>query len=394
MFEKNFENINFEDIESLVSQSVTENQLLEYKEQVWGKGEPEKKEMLKDITSMANKYGGYFVIGIREGNSGEAKELVNVDDAETRRDEILSTIFSSVQPRIPLKIKILTNNGVSVMLINIPNSYRKPHIITFQNINQFWVRHDRQKMFMNIHEIEEAFLYSSTQINNVESFFQSRKLEVAHEVSGISPKPTMLLGVYPIVAGRRMIDVSDLIIREKLKSFETDPLYKINYFGSHNNPRPSYNGLLLEINESTCLELYRSGYIDARIIMTEHIQNGSSSRLNNIPIINSYFIIKYLYSFLEKTRAIYNYLGYDGQIAVYLCFFNIKGKYLLEGKSGSTCRLQNETMWNGGQFLEIKDFVYDELNVVKISKELGDRIWQSFGFEREPFFDSSMFNFD
>lgn len=55
---------------------------------------------------------------------------------------------------------------------------------------------------------------------------------------------------------------------------------------------------------------------------------------------------------------------------------------------------QNETMWNGGQFLEIKDFVYDELNVVKISKELGDRIWQSFGFEREPFFDSSMFNFD
>jgi len=391
MFEKDFENIEFNDIESLISSGLTESQVLEYKERVWDKSDSGKKEMLKDITSMANKYGGYFIIGIKEGNNGEAREVVNVDDAETRRDEILATIFSGIQPRIPIKIKILASSGTSVMVINIPNSYRKPHIITFQGMNQFWIRHDRQKMAMNIHEIEESFLYSLTHTNRIESFFQSRKLEVMNEIGGITPEPTMLLGIYPIMADRRMVDVSDRTIREKLKNINND---NASILRTINNPRPSYNGLLLDIDDSIRLELYRNGYMDSRIIMNNYIYNGNGKTFKNIPVIDSRFIIKCLYSFLGKAKTIYDYLGYDGQVAIYCCFFNIKGKYLLEGKDGPNYRLQYAAMWDSCKPLEIKDFVYDELNDVKISKEVGDRIWQSFGFEGEPFLNDSKFDFN
>jgi len=175
MFNKTIDNLIFEDIEWLIQNSVTEDQRLEYKREVWGNSEANKKEMLKDIVSMANRYGGYIIIGVVEGDKGEAVGLKNIPEAEARRDEILSSVFANTQPRLQsVKIRIISKDETTIMIISVPNSFKKPHMITFSGINQFWVRHDRQKMPMSIDEIQESIINTIDLTKNIDLFFNKR----------------------------------------------------------------------------------------------------------------------------------------------------------------------------------------------------------------------------
>lgn len=111
--------------------------------------------MLRDISSMANAYRGYLILGLREEKeSGVPLEIVSVEKANEERDRILGSCLSNIEPRIVgLQARTVDIDDGAILIICIPRSTKLPHMVTFKGLNQFWIRHDRQKSKMSVDEI-------------------------------------------------------------------------------------------------------------------------------------------------------------------------------------------------------------------------------------------------
>src|SRR5208282_6134552 len=92
MIPREFDAITKADIDSLVVNAVAERRTIEYKQQLPGNGDEEKREFLADVSSFANAAGGDIIYGITEqrdekdtptGIPEKAEGLANVNaDAE------------------------------------------------------------------------------------------------------------------------------------------------------------------------------------------------------------------------------------------------------------------------------------------------------------------------
>src|SRR5664279_4501663 len=95
MIPREFDSIAKADVETLVTNAVAEARTIEYKQQLPGNNDDEKREFLADVSSFANAGGGDIVYGIVEkrdsdnrptGIPEKAEGLVNINaDAEIRR---------------------------------------------------------------------------------------------------------------------------------------------------------------------------------------------------------------------------------------------------------------------------------------------------------------------
>ena len=63
---KNFDSLTTGDLDDLIRVGMQEGILLEYKSALYGNGDSDVKEYLKDISSFANTSGGHLVIGLQE----------------------------------------------------------------------------------------------------------------------------------------------------------------------------------------------------------------------------------------------------------------------------------------------------------------------------------------
>src|ERR1700722_8600125 len=101
MIEKRLQDITEDDLTSLISGGVTEGRTIEYKRQLPGNSDGDKKEFLADVSSFANTGGGDLIFGMTE-NQGVAAQILGLQsgdlDLEIRRLD--SIISSGLDPRI------------------------------------------------------------------------------------------------------------------------------------------------------------------------------------------------------------------------------------------------------------------------------------------------------
>lgn len=74
----NFDDITEKDLDELIDVGVPEGLIIEYKRDIYGKSDADKKEALKDISSFANSFGGHLIIGIEERNGIPYGQLLDV----------------------------------------------------------------------------------------------------------------------------------------------------------------------------------------------------------------------------------------------------------------------------------------------------------------------------
>ena len=99
---KHIDAITETDLQNLVSNHVAEGKAIEYKEELPGNSDSDKKEFLYDVSSFSNASGGDLIYGMRELDS-TASEVVGLSIGNAN-DEILrleSIIQSGIEPRIP-----------------------------------------------------------------------------------------------------------------------------------------------------------------------------------------------------------------------------------------------------------------------------------------------------
>lgn len=93
-FHKELAEITENDITDLITNQVRENLNLEYKEMMYGSGDEETREMLRDITSIANAQGGHILIGVKEDDQNEGIPITfdGIEDAESASTRITSHV--------------------------------------------------------------------------------------------------------------------------------------------------------------------------------------------------------------------------------------------------------------------------------------------------------------
>lgn len=171
-----FDSIVEQDLQELVEAQVTEGLRLEFKLTEYGKSDLDKREMLKDISALANSHGGHLLLGIEE-TEGIAKNLAGLDiDADAEMQRMVQITRNGLEPPIPgIRIRAIPlATGRKVLLVRVPRSWNPPHRVTAQGINHFYMRHSAGVHEPSIEELRALFNQSASALEQARRFRDER----------------------------------------------------------------------------------------------------------------------------------------------------------------------------------------------------------------------------
>lgn len=180
MFNKSVSQLNEDDIKTLVENKERESSILEFKQELSGT-DHEKKEISKDVSAMANAEGGFVIFGIREVD-GQAEEIVGTPKTIGRQPVevwIENVLITNVRPKItiiPKVINLTSSNDRALVVLNIPVSPRRPHMVVTEGRNAYYTRHNYQATYADEHEVRSMFTESKSLGDEMKSFLTSRHL--------------------------------------------------------------------------------------------------------------------------------------------------------------------------------------------------------------------------
>ncbi len=125
IFNKQFSEITFQDVEGLVSKKIRESEVLDYKEKF------EAEAATKLISALANTYGGFIVYGVKcNKDTNEPEEIVSIEDRKLD-DTIDSICYDNIIPPVSCDSKYLYDEKrtILVFVIKVPESDLTPHAV-------------------------------------------------------------------------------------------------------------------------------------------------------------------------------------------------------------------------------------------------------------------------
>ena len=196
---RTLDEITKESLLELAANEVHEDRHLEYKEELPGSGDEEKREFLADVSSFANGAGGDLLYGVREKRDdtgvklGVAAAVVGLEGLlfEPVRARLESAIRDGIAPRIP-GVSIRCIEGFErgpVVLVRVPRSWTAPHMITFKGLSRFYARSGGGKHVLDVHELRHAFLSNRTALAAAHEFRTERVGRLLAEETPVRVRP-------------------------------------------------------------------------------------------------------------------------------------------------------------------------------------------------------------
>jgi hypothetical protein len=390
MIQKPFEAITNFDIDLLLTNAVIESTTLEYKQDLPGNGDNDKKEFLADVSSFANARGGDMIYGIspkvdRAGKkTGEPLSVAAItgttaDEAKLRLE---SMIREGIAPRLPVQIKDVTGWGSDgngfIILIRIPKSFASPHMVTYKGTSRFYSRHSAGKFQLDVTEIRSAVLATESQADRIKHFREERLARIVADdlPIALSSRHRLVMHVIPLTnyLNRERLDLTSPQIRPQLKfrpfgSRGGDERFNLDGFltwsGRPGEPSRSYTQLFFDgAIEAVCADLLRGP-------LGEKVQDG----VGEIASIGyEQFTIEALREYLLSYKS----LGVTGPIAVSLSILNCRGSYLAVNYwSGNSHPIDRDAVI-------LQEVLFDDVDVdvPRILKPLFDQVWNACGFPK------------
>jgi predicted HTH transcriptional regulator len=157
-------------LDRLIADSVAESRDLEFKRDSLppdNQAKPEvvraaKREFLKDVTALANTFGGHLIIGIAE-DSSVASEVVPVTDrsVDEEKQRLESLLRDAGEPRlIGVQMQQVAVTGGFVLMIRAPRSWNPPHRVLMGD-HRFFGRNSSGAFPMDVEQLRGVFLGAS-----------------------------------------------------------------------------------------------------------------------------------------------------------------------------------------------------------------------------------------
>lgn len=259
-----FEAVTEQDLQELVQAQVPEGLRLEFKQSEYGTSDAKKRELLKDVSALANTHGGHLLIGVKEKN-GIAKAIVGIcgldPDAEIQRIEQI--VRSGLDPPVlgirTKAVRLL--NGENVIIMRIPRSFNPPHRVAAQDTNRFYVRHSSGVHQPSIEELRSLFTQSASALTDARAFRDNR-LELI--VNGQAPRPLsengrFVLHVCPVAAFTGMFQLDVDAVFDQNLNFK--PISCLGW-----SPRFNFEGFICERGDDLgYTQVFRNGGLEAVI---------------------------------------------------------------------------------------------------------------------------------
>lgn len=235
---KNFDSIEADDILGLIP-DVAEGRRLDYKELLPGSSEKEVRSFLADVCALANSAGGYLMYGVSEARDDESGSPTGLPQAvvgvgDVNDDEVIRAwqqrITQNIEPAIiGHRVRVVSgfDQGRKVMLVFVPQSLFAPHRVNYQGKKEFYVRHDRSNLPMDIGEIRQAFIEAKQLPQRLDELRRVRVSQILADETPIEllpGTPVFLLHAIPVsaFADDAGVDVTRMSARHSMRAVGYD----------------------------------------------------------------------------------------------------------------------------------------------------------------------------
>lgn len=364
------------DLQALVADRETEGKTLDYKRDLVGQSDAERKEFLYDASSFANALGGDLVFGMEEKNGlptqliglsgiNPGKEILRLE--QMLRDGIRPSL-TGVRP-IPIGLE----NGNVAIVVRVPKSWNPPHQVTFQKAFRFYGRDTNGKYQLDVDELRSVFSLSAGAAERLRLFRIERIAKVA---AGDAPIPLgadakMVTHVLPLAAFTTRAGVDLNVIWRDTSNL----VGLLNHGGT-----PSFNvdGIWLgshHANGSRYVQAFRDGCIE---IVSDFSEEASRRSGLPCPAFERIVITQ-----LRHAKALFRSIGLAPPIVIMLTMIGMKGWRIATRSDGSAGRFDRDPLFIPELVLE----TFDGLNQDEV-KPLIDCVWNAAGSPCSPNYDA------
>ena len=325
--DKPFDQLTHEDISALIP-DVTEGRRIDYKQAAPDGDEKSVRSFLNDVCSLANGAGGWLVYGVDEKReedkqTGYPSSVCGVGDVN--EDEAIrdwqQRITQNIEPRlIGHRVGFVHgfDDDMKVMVVYVPKSLFAPHRVNYLGKKEFYVRHDRCNLPMDMGEIRHAFVEAKEVPQRIDEY---RRLRVMQILAGETP--VELLKGSPIVVLHIM----------PLSSFAPDAAVDVTAIHQTTMPSMQHGMAGRRLNTDGCL--FRTGAGDNYFREYEQVfRDGrveacfTSSRMtispNDVPSIRGMSLEKVFVESLEANLSMLIDLGVQPPIYIGLALLRVK----------------------------------------------------------------------
>ena len=374
MINKDLEQINEADLQALKDNATSEGKTLEYKQQLPGNTDTEKKEFLADVSSFANSSGGDLIFGIVEdGGVPSEIEGVAISDTDQEIQRMENIIRDGIEPRIPsVSIKpISLPNSRTAILIRILTSWCGPHRVVYQGHDRFYARNSSGKYPLDVAELRTAFNMTEAIAERIRRFTIDR---VSKTIANENPielnvGAKIILHLTPMISFRlaQNYDINSIASRYT-------QMPPISHYGFSN--RYNLDGLLVysadEGQAYSYAQLFRTGIIEA-------VDSILLSRDNGDLYIPSITYEERLIEAVSNYTSVQKSLNIEPPIFIFLSFIGVRGYRMGVGHGirPSNVRIDRDVLLLPEVIINSYDF-----QPTLILKSTFDSVWNACGYSR------------
>jgi hypothetical protein len=372
------DDISLETLRSLVESKVPESERLDYKREVYGKGD--NREIAKDVSALANTQGGHLVLGILDVE-GEPTEIVGLEginlDAEIRRmDDVLRT---SVQPSITgVRFKpIRDGERLAAIVVRVPRSWRAPHQVVANSTYRFYGRRARSNAPLDVDALRSLFSLSETIGDRIRRFRDERLALIRSGNTSVAVAGAHKV-IWHAIPFRAFGSSGLLNVGALLQSADVFDRLGV----SSGLRRSNVDGVIRVQTQDPVAyaQVYRNGTIEVAEEWPRHDPNG-------VLVLPSDEIAKAVRGKLSATRDILRAIGADAPVAVGITLVGMCGWRMGVGQD----RRQRDDWVFDRDVIVIPDHLVETLDgdIDRDARPILDMIWQAAGWPAAEGFDEN-----
>lgn len=253
------------DIQALKEAGVQEGQTLEFKRELPGTRDEDKREFLADASSFANTEGGDMIHGVAE-DQGIITDTVGASspdfDAEILRLENLAR--DGISPRMGISFRVVPCSAGKLLIVRIEKSWIRPHRVIFRGHDEFYARISAGKFALDVGQLRSAFLHSATVSEQISAFRVDRIIDIFNDRGPVAlvKAPATVLHLVPIQALTEQPEYD-------LTRFHQNAALHRPWNSSGWSQRMTFDGAMLhtpldaEGRVSSYVHFYRNGILEA-----------------------------------------------------------------------------------------------------------------------------------
>jgi hypothetical protein len=364
------------DLNNLVG-NEPEGKRIDYKREMVGRGDGDRKEFLYDVSSFANTEGGHLVFGMEE-DGGLPMLLVgfpcaNTDAERLRLEEMLRNGIRPTIPGVQMAFVPLAG-GHFALVIYVPKSWASPHQVIYQNAFRFYARHSSGKYQLDVDELRSAFVLGASAAESLKRFRIDRISKIVGGDTPVSldPSAKMVVHLLPVSAFTtpQAVDVKRL----------WGSHYSLNaVLRGGGTPLLNIDGVLLAVPGRAAeryAQVFRNGCIE---VVAGWSGEANSQHFLPCPAFES-AIIEHLY----RARELFEFIEIQPPIVVMITMLGIKGWRILTQWDTSPAVFDRDPIIIPEVIIENFDGL-----VQNDVRPLLDMIWNAAGAVGSPSYDSS-----